>query len=85
MKKKKQCEKEPPMVDNISEANLFIRELWQKLREYEGRLTLSSRDSSKSPSSDSPTDKAERKKLKRLVVEIRLALNLDIRGIKTTS
>ncbi|SQH76485.1 conserved protein of unknown function [Shewanella benthica] len=82
MKKKKQFEQEPPSIDNISEANLFIRELWQKLREYEDRLMLSSRNSSKSPSSDSPADKAERKKLKRLVVEIRLALNLDIRGTK---
>lgn len=82
MKKKKQFEHEPPSIDNINEANLFIRELWQKLREYEDRLAMSSRNSSKSPSSDSPADKAERKKLKRLVVEIRLALNLDIRGIK---
>lgn len=82
MKKKKQFEAEPPSIDNINEANLFIRELWQKLREYEDRLTMTSRNSSKSPSSDSPADKAERKKLKRLVAEIRLALNLDIRGIK---
>lgn len=36
---------------------------------------------SKSPSSDSPAAKAERKKLRRLVAEIRLALNLDTRGI----
>ena len=33
------------------------------------------------PSSDSPAAKAERKKLRRLVAEIRLALNLDTRGI----
>ena len=82
MKKKKQFEQEPPLIDNISEANLFIRELWQKLHEYEDRLMLSFRNSSKSPSSDSPADKAERKKLKRLVLEIKLALNLDIRSIK---
>ncbi len=62
IKKKKLFEQESPSIDNISEANLFIRELWQKLREYEDRLTLSSRNSSKSPSSDSPADKAERKK-----------------------
>lgn len=82
MKKKKQFEQEPPSIDNISEANLFIRELWQKLRENEDRLMLSSRNSSKSPSSDSPADKAEQKKLKRFIVAIRLALNLDIQGIK---
>lgn len=49
--------------------------------QYEDRLALSSRNSSKSPSSDSPAAKAERKKLRRLVAEIRLALNLDTRGI----
>ncbi|MCL1127838.1 DUF6444 domain-containing protein, partial [Shewanella surugensis] len=48
MKKKKQFEQEPPSIDNISEANLFIRELWQKLREYEDRLALNSCNSSKS-------------------------------------
>lgn len=42
---------------------------------------MSSRNSSKSPSSDSPAAKAERKKLQRLVSEIREALNLDTRGI----
>lgn len=57
------------------------RALTNKLREYEDRLALSSRNSSKSPSSDSPAAKAERKKLRRLVAEIRLALNLDTRGI----
>ena len=59
---------------------LLIRELWDKLREYEDRLAASSRNSSRSPSSDSPQAKAERKKLQRLVAEIRLALNLDTRG-----
>ena len=84
MKKKKQFAAEPPTVAElgVNKAALLIQELWGKLREYEDRLTMSSRQSSKSPSSDSPADKAERKKLKRLVVEIRLALNLDIRGIK---
>ena len=81
MKKKKQFEQEPPKVDNLGDANLLIRELWDKLREYEDRLATSSRNSSKSPSSDSPKAKAERKKLQRLVAEIRLALNLDTRGI----
>lgn len=75
MKKKKLFTHEPPAVANLTEANVLIRELWEKLREYEDRLATSSRNSSRSPSSDTPEAKAERKKLKRLVVEIRLALN----------
>lgn len=66
----------------VNKADLLIRQLWGELREYEDRLTMRSLNSSKSPLSDSPADKADRKKLKRLVAEIRLALNLDIRGIK---
>ena len=80
MKKKKQFAAEPPTVAElgVNKADLLIQELWGKLREYEDRLTMSSRNSSKSPSSDSPADKAERKKLKRLVAEIRLnCLNLN--------
>jgi hypothetical protein len=80
MKKKKLFEQEPPTLGSLGEANALIRELWDKLREYEDRLAASSRNSSRSPSSDSPAAKAERKKLKRLVAEIRLALNLDTRG-----
>lgn len=80
MKKKKLFEQEPPAVANLSEANALIRELWDKLREYEDRLATSSRNSSKSPSSDSHAAKAERKKLKRLVAEIRLALSQVTRG-----
>jgi hypothetical protein len=60
----------------------MTRELRDKLREYEDRLAASSRNSSRSPSSDSPEAKVERKKLQRLVAEIRLALNLDTRGIE---
>ena len=56
-------------------VNLYIRELWEKLREYEDRLNASSRNSSRSPSSDLPKDKVERKKLQRLALEIRQALN----------
>ena len=81
MKKKKFFEHEAPMAHDLQDANRIIRELWQKLREYEDRLAQSSRNSSKSPSTDSPAAKAERKKLQRLVTEIRLALNLDTRGI----
>lgn len=76
--KKKQFEKDPPTVSSLGgedKANLLIKELWDKLREYEDRLAQSSQNSSKSPSTDTPEAKAERKKLKRLVAEIRLALS----------
>lgn len=75
MKKKKQFTHEPPAVSSLTEANALIRELWEKLREYEDRLAASSRNSSRSPSTDTPEAKAERKKLKRLVAEIRWALS----------
>ena len=55
----------------------LIQELWGKLREYEDRLAASSRNSSQPPSQDSAAGRAERKKLKRLVAEIRQALGLD--------
>ncbi|MGK0410195.1 MAG: hypothetical protein ACJASB_002357, partial [Shewanella psychromarinicola] len=73
MKKKKQFAAAPPTFAElgVNKADLLIQELWGELREYEDRLVMSSRNSSKSPSSDSPADKAERKKLKRLVAEIR--------------
>jgi len=79
--KNKIYQTEPPEVVNLNEANKLIQELWQQLREYEDRLSTSSRNSSLSPSSDTPAVKAERKKLKRLVVEIRLALSQTTRGI----
>lgn len=78
--KKKTYQTEPPEVASLNEANALIQELWQQLREYEDRLATSSRNSSLSPSSDSPAAKAERKKLKRLVAEIRLALSQTTRG-----
>ena len=81
MNKKKCFANSAPQALDLHDANRIIQELWNKLREYEDRLALSSRNSSKSPSSDSPAAKAERKKLQRLVAEIRLALNLDTRGI----
>ncbi|KLU14622.1 hypothetical protein AFK69_15080 [Xenorhabdus sp. GDc328] len=80
MKKKKHFTAEPPKVSNISEANALIRELWAKLREYEDRLSLSSRNSSRSPSSDTPQARAERQKLKALVAEIRLAFSQATQG-----
>ena len=82
MKKKKCFEKDAPQPANLKDANLLIQELWQKLREYEDRLKQSSQNSSKSPSSDTPEAKADRKKLKRLVAEIRWALSQATRGIK---
>ena len=81
MNKKKLFEHAAPQAHDLHDANRIIQELWNKLREYEDLLALSSRNSSKSPSSASPAAKAERKKLRRLVAEIRLALNLDTRGI----
>ena len=77
--KKKIFAQEPPELSDIGEANLLIQELWEKLREYEDKLATSSRNSSKSPSADTPADKAERKKLKALVVQIRLALSQAMR------
>ena len=72
--KKKQFKKDAPQPKDLDSANLLIKELWDKLREYEDKLAQSSKNSSKSPSSDPPELKAERKKLKRLVAEIKLAL-----------
>ena len=85
MKKKKLFEGTPSTVQSLggeANTNLYIQELWQKLREYEDRLKQSSLNSSKSPSSDTPEAKAERKKLKRLVAEIRGALSQATRGTK---
>ncbi|MFT5711696.1 MAG: pantothenate synthetase [Glaciecola sp.] len=79
--KNKTYQTEPPELTSLNEANVLIQELWQQLREYEDKLATSSRNSSLSPSSDSPAARAERKKLKRLVVEIRLALSQTTRGI----
>ena len=81
MNKKKLFEKPAPQAYDLHDANRIIQELWNKLREYEDRLAQTSRNSSRPPSSDSPAAKAERKTLQRRVSEIRLALNLDTRGI----
>ena len=72
MKKKKAFTAEPPQVRNLNEAQALIQELWGKLREYEDRLAASSRNSSQPPSQDSAADRAERKKLKRLVADLSL-------------
>ncbi|WP_110410664.1 IS66 family transposase [Vibrio rumoiensis] len=52
----------PPKVSDLNEAKVLIDELWEQLRHYEDKLTTSSKNSSKSPSSDSPKDRHERKK-----------------------
>jgi hypothetical protein len=75
MKKIKHFHVPAPEVNSLSEANALIQQLWEKLREYEDRLAANSRNSSRSPSSDSPAAKAERKKLQRLTEEIRLVLS----------
>ncbi len=76
--KKKYFENEPPTVEQLGseQANVLIRELWNKFREYEDKLSASSRNSSSSPSSDSPAARDERKKLNTLAAEIRWALSL---------
>lgn len=81
MKKKKHYHVSPPELGNLFEANALIKELWEKLREYEDRLAANSRNSSRSPSSDSPAAKAERKKLLSLTESIRQALNQVTKGI----
>ncbi|WP_223824291.1 DUF6444 domain-containing protein [Candidatus Enterovibrio escicola] len=60
------------------QANELIRELWYNLREYEDKLSASSRNSSSSPLSESPAARDARKKLNTLSVEIRCALSLAI-------
>ncbi|CAG20562.1 hypothetical protein PBPRB1983 [Photobacterium profundum SS9] len=75
MKKKLSFKEEPPTVNSLNEAQALIQELWEKLRHYEDKLSTSSKNSSKSPSSDGPKERAERKKLKALVAAIRLELN----------
>lgn len=80
MTKKKPFHTAPPEVTSLIEANALIKELWAQLREYEDRLAASSRNSSRSPSTDSPAARAERKQLKLLVAEIRLALSQATRG-----
>lgn len=84
-KKKSKFSSSPPIASNINEANALIVELWEKLRDYEDQLKTSSANSSKSPSSDEPKERAERKKLKALVVAIREELNEVTKGINDNS
>ncbi len=74
-KKKPSYQDSPPIVSDLNEAKTLIEELWEQLRHYEDKLATSSKNSSKSPSTDGPKERAERKKLKALVVAIREELN----------
>ncbi|MCC4238548.1 DUF6444 domain-containing protein [Vibrio anguillarum] len=84
-KKKSKFSSTPPIASDINEANALISELWEQLRHYEDRLKTSSANSSKSPSSDGPKERAERKKLNALVVAIREELNKVTKGINDNS
>ena len=61
-KKAPKYQEAPPEVSDLNEAKVLIDELWEQLRHYEDKLTTSSKNSSKSPSSDNPKDRHERKK-----------------------
>ncbi|WP_223824037.1 DUF6444 domain-containing protein [Candidatus Enterovibrio escicola] len=82
--KKNHFEKEPPTVEQLSykQANALILELWNKLREYEDRLSVNSRNAFRSPSSNSPAARDARKNLNTLAAEVRWALNLAKGDIK---
>ena len=75
----------PPKVSDLNEAKVLINELWEQLRHYEAKPTTSSKNHSKSPSSDSPKDRHERKKMKALVVAIREELKNATQGINENS
>ncbi len=74
-KKKPNYQAAPPDVSDLNEAKTLIDELWEQLRHYEDKLATSSKNSSKPPSTDGPKERAEREKLKALVIAIREALN----------
>ncbi len=84
-KKKSKFSATPPVASDIQEANAIIEELWEKLRHYEDKLKTSCSNSSKPPSTDSPKERAERKKLKALVAAIREELNKVTQGINDNS
>jgi hypothetical protein len=84
-KKKSKFSSSPPVASDINEANALIVELWEQLRHYEDKLKTSSANSSKSPSSDGPKERAERKKLKALVAAIREELHKVTQGTNDNS
>ena len=84
-KKKPKFQEVPPVASDLNEANALIEELWEQLRHYEDKLTTSSKNSSKPPSSDHPKDRNEQKKMKALVVAIREELKKATQGISEQS
>ncbi|EOX1766296.1 DUF6444 domain-containing protein [Vibrio cholerae] len=84
-KKKSKFADAPPVASDIHQANALIEELWAQLREYEDKLKTRCSNSSTPPSSDGPKERAERKKLKALVIAIREALNRITQGINDNS
>ena len=84
-KKTPKYQEAPPEVSDLQEAKVLIDEPWEQLRHYEDKLTTSSKNSSKSPSSDGSKERSERKKLKALVVAIREELNKATQGINDNS
>lgn len=84
-KKKSNFAVHPPVASDINEANALIEELWAQLREYEDKLKTNCSNSSTPPSSDGPKERAERKKLKALVIAIREELNRVTQGINDHS
>ncbi|WP_223824253.1 DUF6444 domain-containing protein [Candidatus Enterovibrio escicola] len=82
--KNKYFEKGTTTVKQVSseQANALIRELWNKLHEYEDRLSASARNSSRSPSSNYPAARDESKKINTISSEIRWALSLAMRDSK---
>lgn len=84
-KKSPKYQAAPPEVSDLNEAKVLIEELWEQLRHYEDKLSTSSKNSSKPPSSDTPKDRYERKKMKALVVAIREELKKVTQGINENS
>lgn len=75
LKKTFKYQESPPEVSDLNEARTLINKLWGELQHFEDKLSTSSKNSSKPPSSDGAKERAERKKLKALVIAIREVLN----------
>ncbi|WP_423248237.1 DUF6444 domain-containing protein [Candidatus Enterovibrio escicola] len=64
------------------QANALTRKLQNKLREYEDRLSANLRNSSRSPPSDSPAERNERKKINTLRSRNQIGAHLAMRDKK---
>ncbi len=53
---------QPPVASNLEQANALLQEAWAHMVELEDRLAMSSTNSSKPPSSDTPGKKREDKR-----------------------